>query len=322
MHIRLSPICATLAAFAFSLSLAGNFAKAQRPQPRAGAAAAGAQDVVVFAVTRQADAEFAFEPIATFKRGVFAGSITGESSAAELKRFAGKYYRAGQSYRLIWGGAQAGTLVAKQPQHESDCAKASASADVQTAVQLGGNRMALATNSAASGLAQSSRRAPTDAERAQVKTHVERIFREKGVPAAALAKLQTINLTATDLNKDGAAELIGTYMIRRGETKLFIDKLFILAEPAAAATANFKVGVARYEQLKGTDFSDPESLQSVGENAFLTEILLDQFDVDGDGAGEVFTVSYSLEGTHYKIYRKGAKGWATAHEFYNYRCAY
>jgi hypothetical protein len=306
------------------LFLSGSVAAtwAQQPQQRAGAAA-GAKDVVIFAVTRQAGADFAFEPIAIFKRGIFAGSITGESTEVELKRFAGNYYRAGQSYRLIWGGAQAGTLVVKQPQHESDCAKASATADVQTAVQLGGNRMALATNSAASGLAQSSRRAPTDAERAQVRTHVERIFREKGVPAAALAKLQTINLTATDLNKDGAAELIGTYMIRRGETKLFIDKLFILAEPTtAAATANFKVGVARYEQLKGTDFSDPESLQSVGESAFLTEILLDQFDVDGDGTGEVFTISYSLEGTHYKIYRKGAKGWTTAQEFYNYRCAY
>jgi hypothetical protein len=283
------------------------------------AATAATQDSVIFAVTGRADTEFSFEPIAIFRRGAFAASVSGESDAAELTRFAKNYYRAGQRYRLIWGGAEAGALVAKQSQQESDCAKAAATADVQTTVQLGGNRMALATNAPKLGLAKPTRRAPTDAERAQVKTQVERIFREKGVPAAALDKLQTINLTATDLNNDGAAELIGTYMIRRDGKNILIDQLFVLAEPAAAGV---KVGVARHRQMKGTDFTDPESLESVGESAFQTEILIDQLDVDGDGTGEVFTISYSFEGTNYAIYKKGAKGWARIQEFYNYRCAF
>jgi hypothetical protein len=298
----------------------GSFDNA-RSQQRAAASSSSATDPVIFAVTRGGDAEFAFEPIAIYRRGTFAGSVTGESSSDELTRFANKYYRAGQRYRLIWGGAEAGTLVAKASQRESDCAKAAATADVQTAVQLGGNRMALATNAPKLGLAKSSRRAPTDDERAQVKTQVERIFREKGVPAAALGKLKTINLTATDLNNDGTAELIGTYMIRRDGTEIFIDQLFVLAEPATTA-GSMKVGVARHTQIKGTDFSDIESLQSVGESAFQTEILLDQLDVDGDGTGEVFTISYSFEGTNYTIYKKGAKGWSAIQEFHNYRCAY
>jgi hypothetical protein len=316
MQLRLFTICATFAAFVFSISLACDFEKARAQ----GRAAAATQDSVIFAVTGSTDAEFAFEPIAIYRRGVFAGSITGESSPEELSRFAGSYYRAGQRHRLIWGGAEAGTLVAKQPQAESDCAKAAATADVQTTVQLGGNRMALATNSPKLGLSKPSRRAPTDEERAQIKTHVERIFREKGVPASALDKLQTINLTATDLNNDGAAELIGTYLIRRGGAKSLIDKLFVLAEPATAG--GVRIGVARHEQLKGADFADPELLKSVGENAFQTEILIDQLDVDGDGTGEVFTISYSFEGTHYTIYKKGAKGWTRVQEFYNYRCAF
>jgi hypothetical protein len=152
-----------------------------------------------------------------------------------------------------------------------------------------------------------------------VKEHVERTFRAKGVPADALAALQTINLTATDLNADGAAELIGTYMIKRGTTQIFIDQLFLIAEPSGNA---FKVAVANYEQLKGTDFNDPESLESVGQSAFQTEILIDQLDVDRDGTGEVFTISYSFEGTHYSIYKKGRTGWTKVQEFYNYRCAY
>ncbi|MCA1567202.1 MAG: hypothetical protein LC803_16435 [Acidobacteria bacterium] len=315
MQLHHSPICATLAAFVFSLSLAGNFDRAWAQQR-----VAGAQDTVIFAVTRSGDAEFAFEPIAAYRRGAFAGSVTGESSPAELTRFAKNYYRAGQRYRLIWGGAESGTVVAKQSQQESDCAKAAATADVQTSVQLGGNRMALATNAPKLGLAKSSRRAPTDAERAQIKTHVERIFREKGVPAGALDKLRTINLTATDLNNDGAAELIGTYMIRRDGAEIFIDQLFVLAEPTAEG--GLRVGFARHEQMKGTDFNDPESLESVGQSAFQTEILLDQLDVDADGTGEVFTISYSFEGTNYAIYKKGAKGWSRIQEFQNYRCAF
>jgi hypothetical protein len=298
----------------FSISLTGSFEKARAQ--RAGAAAT-ARDVAVFAVTRRADAAFEFEPITIFRRGAFAGSITGESSAAELTRFANSYYKAGQRYRLIWGGAEAGTLIAKQSQKASDCAKAAATADVQTSVQLGGNRMALATDSAALGLSKSSRRAPTDAERAGVREHVERIFREKGVPADALAALQTINLTATDLNADGTAELIGTYMIKRG-TEL-LDQLFLIAEPSGNA---FKVGLANYALLKGEDMMSPEAFESVGQSAFMTEILIDQLDVDKDGTGEVFTISYSFEGTNYAVYKKGAKGWTRVQEFYNYRCAY
>ena len=314
------------AAFALLISSAAAFESARAQGTRRTAAAASsspARPAVIFAVTRRGDAAFEFEPVAIYQRGAFAGSVTGESSPAELTRFANNYYRAGQRYRLIWGGAEAGTVVAKQSQKATDCAKAAATADVQTTVQLGGNRMALATNSAAPGLAKPSRRAPTDDERAQVKTHVERIFREKGVPAGALDKLQTINLTATDLNNDGAAELIGTYMVRRGEKEIFIDKLFVLAEPSsAAAGGGVRVGIARHEQMKGTDFTDPESLESVGQSAFLSETLLDQLDVDGDGTGEVFTVSYSFEGTNYTIYKKGAKGWGALKEFHNYRCAY
>ncbi|HYG11298.1 MAG TPA: hypothetical protein VD835_15225 [Pyrinomonadaceae bacterium] len=307
------------AALLLPLFLGGGF-EITPAQQRPAASSAAARESVIFAVTRRGDALFEFEPITIYWRGTFAASITGESSTAELTRFAGNYYRAGQRYRLIWGGAEAGTVVAKQSQRESDCAKAAATADVQTTVQLGGNRMALATNSSLPGLAKSSRRAPTDAERAQVKSQVERIFREKGVPAGALDKLQTINLTATDLNKDGVAELIGTYLIRRGETAISIDTLFVLAEPTAAGEV--KIGVARHAQMKGEDFSDPESLESVGQSAFQTEVLLDQFDVDDDGTGEVFTISYSFEGTNYTIYKKGAQGWSAVREFYNYRCAY
>lgn len=276
-----------------------------------------AKGALVFAVTRRPDGVVEFEPIASYRRGSFVGSVTGESSNAALARFAKEYYRAGRRYRLMWGGAEAGALVVKASQMKAECSRASATADVETSVSLGGNLMALATDSPTLGRAQPSRRPPTDAERALVVERVREIFRQKGVPDAALGELKTINLTATDADGDGAFEFIGTFMVKRRADA--VDVLFLLAEASGGA---LKVGVSRHEQLEAEQMPDAEALESVGQSAFLAEMLIDQLDVDGDGKGEVFTISYSFEGTHYSIYKKGAKGWTRVQEFYNYRCAY
>ena len=53
-----------------------------------------------------------------------------------------------------------------------------------------------------------------------------------------------------------------------------------------------------------------------------TELYVEQLDVDGDGAGELFTVSQSFEGTTYRAYRRQPGGWRAAYENYSYRCAY
>lgn len=314
MRFRLALMLALCMALLLLTTLSNDGLERARAQR---AAAGGAKDEVIFAVMRRGDADFAFEPIAIYRRGNFVASITGESSPAELTRFGNSYYKAGQRYRLIWGGAEAGTVVTKESQQGSDCARAAATAAVHTSIRLGGNLMALATNSPKLGLAKSSRRAPTDAERAGVNEGVQKIFREKGVPADALDKVRTINLTATDLNADGAAELIGTFVVKRGAALL--DRLFLIAEPTGTT---FKVGHANYDLVKAEDLMSPESFESIGESAFLTEILLDQLDVDRDGTGEVFTIRYSFEGTNYAIYKKGGKGWTLIQEFYNYRCAF
>ena len=276
-----------------------------------------AKGPLVFAVTRRPDGVVEFEPITSYRRGRFTGSVTGESDEAELARFARQYYRAGTRYRLIWGGAEAGTVIAKASQRNVECSRASATAEVETSVRLGGNLMALATDSPTLGRAQGSRRAPTDAERALVSERVREVFRQKGVPESALGGAKTINLTATDTNGDGAAELIGSFMVKHGAE--VYDQVFLLAEPSGGS---LKVGLSRHERFKAEDLPNPDALESLGQGAFLTEVLIDHLDVDGDGTGEVFTVSYSFEGTHYSVYKKGARGWARAEEFYNYRCAY
>jgi hypothetical protein len=137
------------------------------------------------------------------------------------------------------------------------------------------------------------------------------------VNAATLKTLGTINLTATDLDGDGRAELIGTFIARQGKQSRHL--LFLIAEPQAD---KFKTGIARYEVVVAKDLPDPSVIDEVGNAGFLSEILVDQVDLDGDRVGEVVTTGASFEGQWYYIYKRGRGGWSRAYESSNYRCAY
>ncbi len=67
---------------------------------------------------------------------------------------------------------------------------------------------------------------------------------------------------------------------------------------------------------------DPSGLQHVGNRGLFAEMLIDQLDLNGDGTGEVFTFSASLEGAHYAIYGKQGGRWQRVYEMSAYRCAY
>ncbi|MCA1614091.1 MAG: hypothetical protein LC800_08055 [Acidobacteria bacterium] len=179
--------------------------------------------------------------------------------------------------------------------------------------------MALATDSQTLGRRAPARRAPSDAERAGVEKLVRALLAQKGLSAAQLRNLQTINLTAVDLDHDGAAELAGTFRVARG--KGAADLLFLLAEPDGAS-GGFRAALSNHQQLKAADLPGPEVFESAGPGGFLSEILIDHLDVDGDGTGELFTYGQSLEGAQYKVYKKTRGRWLRLQEFYVYRCAY
>ena len=77
----------------------------------------------------------------------------------------------------------------------------------------------------------------------------------------------------------------------------------------------------RYSRTTGRDFPDGTNLDDL-DDAVLTEVLVDQLDIDNDKFAEVVTMTMSFEGATYKIYRKQKDQWATIYQFYGYRCAY
>jgi hypothetical protein len=171
-----------------------------------------------------------------------------------------------------------------------------AEVSAQTPVRLGGEVQALATNSKTLGQQPTSRRAPNESERAEALRLARAAYQSKGVPAALIKKMQTLNLTATDLDRDGRAELVGNFMIEEKE-KLLGYSLFMIYEPAGAS---FRPAVTWYH--KGA------------EGDYASRRLVDQLDLDADGVAEIIVEGQYYESNNYIIYKKQAAGWRQIYE--------
>jgi hypothetical protein len=201
----------------------------------------------------------------------------------------------------------------------AECSPNAASADIgPTALKLGGNVMALATDGAHAPRAQSSRRAPTADERAAAFGAAKLFLKGKRVSPAVIERgTKTLNLTATDLDGDGREELVGSYVVKVGPRVR--DTLFLVAAPQGRG---FRAVLTRYERVNAKELMDPSQLENLGEDGLGTELYVEQLDADGDGVGEVFTLSRSFEGTTYRAYQRRRGLWRAAYESYSYRCAY
>lgn len=295
-----------------------------QPTPRASApsrqkTATARRESAVFIVTKDSTGGAQVEPIAVINnRGALeepAAKATGDDA---LSTFLARYYKAGAKYRLIFGGAEAGTVTIRAAT-PAECSPNAASADLATtAAQLGGNVMALATDGEHAPRAQSSRRAPTADERAAAFGVAKRFLAGKRVSASAVERgTKTLNLTATDLDGDGREELIGSYVVKTGPKVR--DTLFLVAAPQAGG---FRAALTKYARVNAKELMDPTLIDNIGEDGLGTELYVEQLDADGDGVGEVFTLSRSFEGTTYRAYQRRRGVWRGAYESYSYRCAY
>ena len=68
-----------------------------------------ASKMILFAVS-QRDSTAALDPIVIVMNGKYNNPPGGDASVPQLTRFANEYYRAGAKYRLLVGGAEAGTV--------------------------------------------------------------------------------------------------------------------------------------------------------------------------------------------------------------------
>ncbi len=239
---------------------------------------------VIFAVSNYDPSHKAMEPVVLLEDGRY--KPPPEEGAGKFNE---TYYRKGQKHRLLFGGGEAGSVTVTAIE-EGNCVPMVAGVQIQTRVKLGGEVQALATNSETLGRRQSSRRAPTAKERADLLRIARNEFSQRKLAAPLIKKMNTVNLTATDLDGDGSAEMIGSFEIIQGEGRM---SLFLIAE---AQKGVFQPAFVWYHS--GTETS-----------GFQLQKLVDQVDLDGDGKAEVIAQEYRYEEHDFSIYQKQGGKW-------------
>lgn len=281
----------------------------------------GQQRAIVFAVFGATGTLSArMEPMLLIEGGQFKEPVSGGSDAEEITGFSNQHYRKGQKYRLLFGGAEAGTATVTKSSREEECFRTGAEVTVQTTARLNRNVMALATDSGNLGLAatERSRRTPTPAERTQALELARTAFRQKGVAASLLPAVEVINLTAIDLDRDGKMELAGSFVASKRTRKQERYALFLLAVPEGNG---YRAAVSNYGKYGEADIMSGADLNTVNQGTYV-EKLVEHLDLDGDRTSEVVTISEGLEGVTYYVYKRQGASWNKVYEFGNYRCAF
>jgi hypothetical protein len=280
------------------------------------------QRTVVFAVYGAANASVParMEPILVLEGGALKEPVSGGSDGAEITSFSNEHYSKGRKYRLLFGGAEAGTVTVRKSDREEECFRTGADVNLQTDARLNRNVMALATTSGSLGLPakERARRTPTATERSQALELARAAFKQKGVAASLLPNLQVINLTAIDLDRDGKYELAGSFVASKRARKQERHALFLLAAPDGTS---YRTALSNYNKVGEGDVMSGASINAVNEGVYV-EKLVEHLDVDGDGTSELFTIAEGLEGVTYYIYKREQGAWKQAYEFGNYRCAF
>lgn len=312
MRFRRTSLALLLTASLLAASLLAGNAAATKPRQETNTPA------VIFVVYGTQLPKAYVVPFAIVEGGQFKPPIAGDSDVDEIARFSDAHYTKGRKYRVLFGGGEAGSLVVSKSNKDEECSRTSADVSLSSSAKLNRNVMALATNSASLGSAISTRRPPTAAERAALMPLVRAAYREKGVPAALLPSLMTVNLTALDLDGDGKSELVGSFVVKKQTGGAARYALFLFAEPQGNT---YRTSVLQYERFTNEDMMSGSDLGAI-ENGVYLERLVDAIDFDGDGASEVVTVRDGLEGDGYSILKKQGGKWNRVYEFSNYRCGF
>jgi hypothetical protein len=263
-----------------------NFVEATSP--------AQSNTTIVFAVAGE-PGDHHMDAVALFNGKQFKAPFTEEQKDAQ-KNFGENYFKAGKKYRLIFGGGDAGAVTVTK--WSEGCNSIHAQVNAETLVRLGGQVRALATSSTSLGQRLSSRRAPTDDERAAVMKLVKSIYSQKQTPASLMKSLKVTNLTATDLDANSTFEMVGSFTL--AAKNKFERDLFLIAKSDGEAMR--------------ADFTNFRAYQPPPEG-FLSSIdFIDQLDVDRDGVAEVFAVQGGFDGYGYLIFRKVSGQWRQVYQ--------
>ncbi len=289
-----------------AISLVYATATAQKPNPVAKVARP-----MMFAVLNDGKT---LEPIAYINKGKLEAAVDGSTESNIISVFNKTYYKSGTVYRLIFGGATAGTVTVKTSDPKGECIAHMAQATTNALkTPLKGNVMGLATNSQNASTAASYRRKPTIAEKVEIDALARAEFaKQKLAPAI----LRSQNLTALDLDNDGKAEFVGSYWVEID--KLTRALLFLIA--GKGSNGKYLIGYQDYRTIEQANVMSGD-IKNVDEGVY-HELLLDAFDYDGDGVSNIFTYVQSFEGAGFNAYSRSGSKWVKSFEGSNYHCGY
>jgi len=266
---------------------------------------------IVFAVLNSGTS---IEPIGYVSRGKFSEPVNGSGDKAQIKSFAKTYYKAGQTYPLIFGGAKGGTVSVKRSNVNTECAANTANVRVSSATaHMGPLIMGLGTNMPVKASA-STRRKPTASEKAEADALATAEFlKEKLTPKT----LHFQNLTAINVGGSNGDVLVASYWIEID--KLTRGLLFFIADKSKGG--KYSVGYREYRKVDQGDMMSGTNISAVDEGIY-HELLLDYLDINGDGVAEIFTYQQGFEGAGFTAFQRSGSHWAKAYEFNNYHCAF
>lgn len=269
---------------------------------------------VVFAILNDGGV---VEPIGYVDKGKLVAAVDGATEAPNLSAFHRSYYKPESTYRLIFGGANAGTITIKSSDPKSECVSNTAQiAFASTKAKLKGNVMALATDVPTTTKGSGIRRLPTAAERAEIEALVRERMSAQKVSASAVKDLKYHNLTALDVDADGNAEMVGTFWADAGPKSRAL--LFFIADKGS--DGKYAFGFTDFRIIEEKDVMSQEI--SAVDNGVYHERLLDVLDLNNDGVAEVFTYIQSFEGAGFNAYRRANGKWVNIYEGSNYHCAF
>ncbi|HEX8335991.1 MAG TPA: hypothetical protein VF621_04635 [Pyrinomonadaceae bacterium] len=285
-----------LPAFALSLLVcAQGVAGARQKTARTGAAQGGGGGAVVLAVSKH-EANVTTEPVVIYRGGAYVKPPVEDEAGS--RSFVREYFRPGRQFRILSGGGEAGALTVSK-YLEPGCVGLVAEAKAETQARLGGRVKALATDSQTLGGGPVARRAPTEAERARAVELARASYAKNRVPAALVSKMEVVNLTATDLDRDGRFELVGSFLVEKKGAPAAANAytLFLIMEPAG-------------ETLKAAW----EWFHRGYEGEYADRHFIDQVDFDGDGVGEIVAEGTYYESNDYVIYKRQQGRWRPVYQ--------
>lgn len=265
---------------------------------------------IIFAVLNDGKT---LEPIAYVSRGKLQQPVNGSDEQRIIAAFNRTYYKPGTKYRLVFGGADVGSVSVKSSDPKAECSANMASITTASATFTPkGLVMGLATNLTGK-FGSSFRKRPTTAERSEIEALV----------SAEIAKhkysgknLKYHNLTSIDVDNDGVAEMVGTYWIEIDPKTRGL--FFFIAEKGS--NPKYSLAVKDFRTIDEANVMSGD-IKSIDEGVY-HELLLDSLDVDGDGVREIFTYVQSFEGAGFTAYSRKQGKWAKAYEWSNYHCGF